>query len=130
MRGRRNPKIKPHIVIVEDDEETRKLYSENLREFCEITFLTTREEVSDFRKITDFKTTNIQCFVFDGYFREDKFKLSSVIYAIKNRGYIGPIVAASEDRNNELAENGATNRPEGDLKENVPSLVLEILGLD
>ena len=130
MRGRRIPKAKPAIVIMEDDPEMRSFYSKNLRDHCEIFFLTTRTEVVDFKKNTDFRNTNIRCIIVDGYFSEDNFKLSGVVYTIRNREFTGSIIAASDEFNDELMENGATDRPEGDLKKNVPALVLHSLGLD
>jgi hypothetical protein len=129
MRGRREPKSKPRVIIFEEKPEIRHLYNETLRDECELTFLTNWEETLDFMKFFSLMKQSINCMVFDSHFSNSRKRLSTCVKLAKQFAYTGPIIAASSERNDELMDKGATDRPEGDLKQNVPALVLQTLGL-
>ncbi len=130
MRGRKDSKSKPRVVIFEEDPEIRRLYNKSLRDDCELTFLTNWEETLDFMRYFSLMKQSINCLVFDSHFSNSRKRLSTCVRLIKQFAYTGPIIAASSEHNSELMMKGATDRPDGNLKENVPALVLQILGLD
>lgn len=127
MRGRRDSKPKPQVVIFEEDPQIRNMYSKSLRDECELTFLTNWEETLDFMRFFVLMKQGINCLVFDSHFSNSRKRLATCVRVIKQFAYAGPIIAASSEHNSELMKKGATHRPEGDLKENVPALVLELL---